>query len=54
MSYLCGILYESVVGSKRTSENCLETKSQNQLNSYKKLPSAQDNYGFLKKYCIFV
>ena len=29
MSHLCVILYESVVGSKRTSEYFLETKSQN-------------------------
>ena len=31
MSYLCELLYESVIGSKRTSEYFLETKSQNDL-----------------------
>ena len=31
MSSLCGILYESVVGSKRTSEYFLETKKHNDL-----------------------
>ena len=53
MSYLCAILYESVVGYKRTSEYFLETERQNDLNNldfYKHL--LIKSLGFLKKYCV--
>ena len=52
MSYLCGNLYEGVVGFKRTSEYLLKTKNQNDLDSYKELWYTQYASGFLKKYCI--
>ena len=51
MSCLCGILHEIVVGSKRTAEYFLETKTQNYLKFWILMKNF-DNFRFLKKYCI--